>query len=459
MKIIFTILILSFINLFSQIPAFPGAEGFGSTTIGGRGGVVIEVTNINASGQGSLKEAIETSGSRIVGLKISDNSAPIYNLIIDHCSISWGIDENVQLYRAHHDITIQWNIVSEGLRNSLHPKGEHSNGILVGMAGASTEISIHHNLMAHNLRRNPMIASGNTAEVINNIVYNWEIGTTITGEVDVIANVYKVGNNTGNAKGVILPPWAPTVGFIYVKDNIGPGRENNTGDDWLIVDGSDDTRLFNPVFPSSFVHVDDVEDVFDLVLDNVGAIAPHWDVVDQRIIQDVKNGTGYLIDSQDDVGGWPVLSSGTPWPDIDNDGMDDDWEIDFFGNLAMTTNGDHDGDGYLNIEEYINSKLSGVITAIDDEVATFVKSFDLKQNYPNPFNPKTTIEYNIAKNSHVLLEVYNIMGQHVSTLVNEELNSGTYSVIFNATNLPSGIYYYKIQVENFREIYKMVLIK
>ncbi len=412
----------------AQLPAFPGAEGFGSTTVGGRGGIILKVTNLNPDGPGSLREAVSNSNPRIIVFKvagtiflkknigitnpfvtiagqtapadgitirgaalsihthdvivrglrirvgddlsgpnpdnrdaitISSNKAIVYNVIIDHCSLSWSIDETIQFWHSAEKSTVQYCIISEGLRYSIHPKTisrgqDHSNGILVG--NGSNKISIHHNLFAHNLRRNPAINSGSFAEVINNVIYNWEIGTSVGASANVIANVYKPGLNTGTKKGIILPRWMNAQGPLYVKDNIGPGRITNSGDDWLVVDGPISGRSFSPVEPLSNVTIDSVDEVFDKVIKNAGATIPMRDSVDERIINDVINGTGQFIDSQNEVGGWPKLDSGAPPLDSDHDGMPDDWEIAKNLNPQDPTdaNKDRNGDGYTNIEEYIN---------------------------------------------------------------------------------------------------------
>lgn len=420
-----SICLILFTNLNSQIPAFPGAEGFGSKTVGGRGGRVIAVTNLHSKGPGSLRVALQASGRRIVvfktggtiwlkkninikypfitisgqtapgdgilirgaaiaigthdvimrglrirvgdsplgpapdnrdGISIGKKRQPTFNIIIDHCSISWAIDENIQLFYTNYDISIQMCIISEGLRNSLHSKGEHSNGILVGGGGVTKRISIHKNIFAHNFRRNPRIAPGNAAEIINNIVFNWRIGTTVSGNVNVIGNMFIAGKNTGHAKGIILPNWSEK-GYLYVNNNIGPGRMSNTGDEWLVVDGPVSNQLDAPAIPLSNVAINDVANVFEFVLNNAGAIVPCRDSVDKRIIKDINNKTGTFIDSQNDVNGWPVLSRGISWPDTDNDGIDDNWEIKNFNNLSMNAADDHDNDGYTIIEEYVNSLI------------------------------------------------------------------------------------------------------
>ena len=206
-----------------ELRAFPGAAGFGANALGGRGGRALMVTNLNDSGPGSLRAAIEAEGPRTVifrvagtielktridianpyitiagqtapgggiTLKIDPNytRSPLrilthdvilryirsrpgpstaesdildaltipsgHDIIVDHCSFSWATDEVVNTWNDVHDITIQWSIISEGLNDSTHPKGPHSKGMLIGSEGAE-RISVHHNLFAHNRKRNP----------------------------------------------------------------------------------------------------------------------------------------------------------------------------------------------------------------------------------------------------------------------------------------------------------------
>jgi hypothetical protein len=98
------------------------------------------------------------------------------------------------------------------------------------------------------------------------------------------------------------------------------------------------------------------------------------------------------------------------------------------------------------------------ITGIEDE-NTSPAGYFLNQNYPNPFNPSTEISFSLAKSSFVIFEVYNSLGQKVATLINNEMNSGSHKIKFNASNLSSGIYYYKIEAGEFREVKKMILIR
>ncbi len=106
-----------------------------------------------------------------------------------------------------------------------------------------------------------------------------------------------------------------------------------------------------------------------------------------------------------------------------------------------------------------NLQLTGGTTGIANNGASSPERFALNQNYPNPFNPTTTIEYQIPRRSHVLLEIYDILGNKIRTLVNEEESSGYYKINFNASNLPSGVYLYRIVAGNFNQTKKLILLK
>lgn len=411
------------------LPAFPGAEGFGSGTIGGRGGKIIEVTNLNNSGSGSFREAVEASGARIVVFRTGgtiDSSGDIiirnpyitiagqtapgdgiairgsklqvathdviirnirvrpgvaagndaimighptvapYNVILDHCSVSWAGDENFSTWADIHDITIQWSLSTEGLLHS-----NVSYGMLIGEHAKN--ISIHHNYFAHNNDRNPLFKGDTTGEVINNVVYNWgsfgmrlkdvvDSGTDIASTVQVEGNHYKPGPQTSSSKLGITVAGISGSRF-YVKNNIGPGRLTNTGDDWLAVDGSTAYRVNTPPLGISRITVDDVSQITDIIFSETGAgaVAPHRDSVDLRAMQTFANNSGTWISSESEVGGWPYLSSGTPPADSDHDGMPDNWEVSKNLNPQDSSDGnrDRDSDGYTNIEEYINGLMPG----------------------------------------------------------------------------------------------------
>jgi pectate lyase len=408
------------------IPSFPGAEGYGANAIGGRGGRVIEVTNLNDSGLGSLREACESSGPRIVvfrvggtihlnsdikinnpyitiagqtapgdgitlkagslmisntnnviirGLRIrlglengteKDAMASLYggginsDIIFDHCSVSWASDENISTYGDNQNITFQWCITSEALLT-------HSMGMRVGKSGFHN-VSIHHNLFAHNNERNPQLSDGSESEVINNLVYNWgNTGTTVKfdARANIINNYYKAGPSTGKNENAAIVYFKTENPLAYLSGNVGPGRpSSDSGDDWDIVDGgSESMRSSSPVVFQSDITTHTAEEAFDLVLNNAGAISPRRDSVDLRVVQSVIDGTGGFISDPSDVGGWPALNSGTPPQDTDHDGMPDAWEAaqGLNPNNSSDSNEDLDGDGYTNIEEYINGLLPFIV--------------------------------------------------------------------------------------------------
>jgi pectate lyase len=426
----------------ADIPAFPGAEGFGAYTVGGRGGRVITVTNLNDRGPGSLRSACEISEPRIIvfavggtinlrntiqirdpfitiagqtapgdgislsgdgisihtnnvvirGLRVRvgddpDGSNPnerdgisigsvqdveIYNVIVDHCSISWAIDENTSINNGVHDVTFQWNIISEGLYNSIHNKGPHSMGMLIGK-NEVTRVSVHHNYFAHNYARNPRIALDVDAEVVNNLIYNYGSSATKLApgaEVNAIGNIYQPGSDTeiqlGDSKrdkvrGILIDSINGSDFLLYVKENIGPGRLSNDGNEWGVVfgDKAEQFRSMDPVpgFEPTGIKEHSVDGLAEIILADAGAIIPIRDAIDSRVVEDFRNQTGKVIDSQNEVGGWVIMADAEGPLDSDNDGMPDTWEEDngLNPNDAADSKLDRNNDGYTNVEEYINS--------------------------------------------------------------------------------------------------------
>ncbi len=433
-----------------ELPAFPGAEGFGADTPGGRGGQVMEVTTLDDAGPGSFRAACEAKGPRIIvfrtggmievqsaitilepfltiagqtapgdgitlkaapkmrqavvqvathdvvirGLRIrrgasreksvSGDAMSIHNkdeaprrIVIDHCSISWGTDENLDAWYSASDITIQWCVISEALHNSSHPKGPHSKGTLMG--ADVKRVSYHHNLLAHNVARNPQFASdGGPAHIINNVIYNWMyFGSQFTKpekqapKVNLIGNTYRAGPDTRTVRYEVLLSGYPKRPLFYVRDNLGPHRPDATGDEWaLIGDGSTglgENQMRVPAakeiqrqdpWPASAIPVTihPAGQAYELVLEQVGVTVPRRDAVDNRVIADVRNKAGRCIDDPSDVGGWPTLDSGKPPADTDHDGMPDQWEKEH--GLDPDNADDRNGrapSGYTWIEEYLDS--------------------------------------------------------------------------------------------------------
>ncbi len=430
--LIFSVLLFHH-SLGAQQLAFPEAEGFGRFTSGGRGGIVIEVTNLNNAGPGSLRAAIESDQVRTVVFRISGTIAldseliirhgnitiagqtapgdgiclknyPLIiaadnvivrflrirtgdekwfegdaicaigrrDMIIDHCSFSWGIDEVASFY-DNENFTLQWCLISESLHHSFHHKGDHGYGGIWGGKGAS----FHHNLLAHHSSRNPRFQGSRThnqpeREVVdfrNNVIYNWGYNSSYGGEgghYNIIANYYKPGPAT-QKKDRIVEPW-DDAGRWYVADNYVVGFPAITQDNWAGgVQGKywKSVRRTWPV-PVAPVITQPAEQAYELVLTQVGAIFPRRDEVDARIVEEVKAGTAHfggiwgmrsgIIDSQAQVGGWPSLKTYDVPLDSDHDGMPDDWELaqGLDPSDAADRNGDCDGDGYTNLEDYLN---------------------------------------------------------------------------------------------------------
>jgi hypothetical protein len=309
------------------------------------------------------------------GLNAENNvtAQEIYNVIFDHNSISWGVDENMSVWattkinQPFHDITLQWNITSEALNCSVHPDGCHSMGLLVG--DHVKRVSIHHNLLAHNNKRNPEMKGDTVTEIVNNVMYNWgdatvrfsgkSTGLNSPSYSNVINNYMKRGPNSPiSRRPIVIDSTADPTSRIYITGNIEAGVQTALGDNWSLVSGDTSLRSLTPAFAPSNLSVQPASDAYTRVLANAGAIAPKRDAIDQRIINDVVNGTGHIINSPADVGGWIVMQPGTPLQDTDHDGMPDTWET--ARGLNPTQNDsaqDRNGDGYTNVEEYINGLI------------------------------------------------------------------------------------------------------
>jgi hypothetical protein len=382
--------------------AFPGAEGFGKFTTGGRGGKVILVTNLNDAGPGSLREAIDAKFPRIIVFSVSgtialesplkirygnctiagqsapgdgicirnyvcsitaDNVIIRYlrfrlgdtrkqaddsfngtghkNIIIDHCSMSWAVDENASFYN-NENFTMQWCIIAESLHKSVHYKGEHGYGGIWGGKGAS----FHHNLLAHNTSRNPRFngerfmksEKKEQVDFRNNVIVNWAFNSSYGGEGgnhNMVSNYYEAGPATRKsvANRILNPADTPS-GKFYVTGNFVKGFPAITEDNWAGgVQGPHwkDARTDEPI---PFVAIDEQTAALarELVLQHAGASFKR-DAVDTRIIEGIKNGKmndgpdkNGIINSQTDVGGWPELQSLPAPQDTDKDGMPDEWE-------------------------------------------------------------------------------------------------------------------------------------
>lgn len=433
-----TLTILSFvlisIQLQSQQLAFPTAEGYGKYTTGGRGGKVIEVVNLDSYGTGSFAAAVAESGARTIvfrvggtidaDITISNDSITIagqtapgdgillkgklnikasnvivryirvrgekngdafggrYNddIIIDHVSTSWSSDETMSIYHGN-NVTIQWCMITEAMG------GNHAFGGIWG----NNYSTYHHNLFAHNVARNPRIASGSGYnDVRNNVIYNWKNESIYGGEmhqsgntkfvgcsVNLVANYYKPGPGTQDQHNTrICSPWsrkgAADYGKWYLADNYLAGSPEVTADNWkgvfpqytgnieLDLDAIPGLKLDEP---SEYLPINQqtAEDAYQAVLKNAGCVLPLRDAIDTRIIEEVRTGTASkgengFVGYPEMVGGWPILKGGVAPVDTDHDGMPDSWEKKNGLNPNNANDRNNVGeDGYTMLEKYLNS--------------------------------------------------------------------------------------------------------
>ncbi|MCB1096850.1 MAG: DUF3826 domain-containing protein [Verrucomicrobiae bacterium] len=439
--------------LLEMIPAFPGAWGGGMFTTGGRGGRVIAVTNLNDSGEGSFRAAIEAEGPRIVVFRVagiiyldsaididnpditiagqsapgdgvclahdsvnintnnvimrhlrvrrgrpeggqgSDNIGgnPESQIIVDHCSASWGMDENLSLYRHMKyregktdlkfpvkNLTVQYCISSEALNAKNHAFGGTWGGL---------DATFHHNLLACNTGRNPSIGMGGEFDYRNNVVFNWRHRTMDGGDetsmINVINNYYKPGPATNaNMRNVMVRieqrdqyspgrlfeagNWYPLgikrPGKWYVAGNVFEEYPEITTENWKGMQGPEELARVNTAFEGWPVNQQSAEDAYEAVLASAGATLPRRDAVDARVIEAVRTGKVHnedgIVRDPKEVGGYPDYTfDATAVPvDGDGDGMPDKWEMANGLKFDDPSDGstDSDADGYTNVEEFLN---------------------------------------------------------------------------------------------------------
>ena len=414
----------------TPVPAFPGAEGFGSTTPGGRGGRVLFVTNLNDSGPGSFREACVAEGPRIVIFRVSGlitlakpivirnpyitiagQTAPgdgiclrnytleiathdvvlrymrsrlgdlsaqqsdsitltsgAENVIVDHCSATWSIDEALSLSGKISNVTVQWCLIGEALNHSKHVKGPHGYGSLSRATGF---VSWHHNLWVHNNARNPRLGDDYgrppypTFDVRNNVIYDYgDIASGLTQgilKVNYVANYIRPGPSS-NKNATPIHVGGPSDLTFFIADNVFEGNDELTADnsrffDPVIIDGKRQVQTVTQPFATQTVNTVSARSAYEKVLLTVGASLPHRDSVDARIIAEVRERKGSIIDSQTQVGGWPELKSNAAPVDSDNDGIPDSWERLHHLNPHDPADASimSDKNGYTNLEQYLNS--------------------------------------------------------------------------------------------------------
>ena len=405
------------------LPAFPGAEGFGANVQGGRGGKVIFVENLNDSGPGSLRAALEERGPRYVLFRVSgiielekplelrrpyctiagqsapgdgiclknydfvirthevivrhlrfrpgDEPAaalkergrafepdaltigrPARDVIIDHCSASWSTDECLTVSGAGiTNVTVQWCIISESLNAGAHHKGNHGFGSLIRANG---DVTYHHNLYAHHRSRCPRPGTYGDGSILfdfrNNVIF--EGNGYSAGEptrLNYVGNYIRMPNGPAFAVG-----GDATEMFQAGNYQEDAGAKND--DFWQLITKERPHNKRAEPFEVAAVETQSAEDAYESVLASAGATLPKRDAVDVRIVEEVRSGKLGLINSQSEVGGWPRYRSAPAPKDSDNDGMPDAWEVE----QGLDPNeqdhlDDANGDGYPNLEEYLNT--------------------------------------------------------------------------------------------------------
>ena len=456
----------------ASIPAFPGAEGGGAFTFGGRGGKVYVVTSLEDRGPGTLREACEQGGARTIVFNVAgiirlktpliirapyvtiagqtapgdgvcvagesvwinthdviirymrfrrgetgvgrrDDSIggnPIGNIMIDHVSASWGLDENMSMYRHMYNdstgkpleeklptvnITIQNSIFSEALDTWNHAFGSTLGG---------ENCTFMRNLWADNAGRNPSIGWNGIFNFANNVIFNWVHRSTDGGDYtamyNIINNYYKPGPQTPKDTPIgyrILKPESGRsklghleFGRAYVNGNIVEGHDKVTKDNWdggVQVEDRPDAGEYTASIkwkeplPMPRLTILPAQQAYSYVLANAGAMLPKRDPVDTRVIEQVRTGKitykegvklpetqfkhrrlpidsykNGIITDPIQVGGYPDYK-GTPYVDSDKDGMPDVWETKNGLNPKDPSDASlsKKKDGYTNIEEYLNS--------------------------------------------------------------------------------------------------------
>jgi parallel beta-helix repeat protein len=381
-----------------------------------------------------------------------------YNIMVDHCSFSWGIDETFTISGGVTTTTVQWSIISEGLSNAGHEKGGHSKGLMVdGNKLVDTAVTLHHNYIAHNTDRNPLLANhpenpanGNTFFVngVNNVSYNWYGGLSpLVAEMDTktnwIYNYAKKGPNSSSYsfEATISVGSQTPKQFLYVLGNTGSTRIDQSAPEWN-VGWSYKNQLADigwqktTPWPAPAVTTTEMSDAYaSEVLNTVGATKPFRDSVDARVIADFASGTGTIRNNVKFPEDFPVFQNLSVPADTDNDGMSDSWETSQGFNTGVDDSAqDKDSDGYTNIEEYLHSLAGGVVITQQPKVAT--------DTTPNSFTltPQTGVALNTVTTSNTItisgIDTPTSISIFGGTNITYSINGGAYTS--NAGTITNG---------------------
>jgi len=522
----------------AEVLAFPGAEGHGRFTTGGRGGKVVRVTTLedNASGEsvitGSLRWAFQQSGDKTIvfdvsgtimlkqqlktgkdNITIAGQTSPgkgiciggdafvintnniiirfvrfrpgdgnggepdglggmdKKNIIVDHCSVSWSVDECLSVYGME-NLTVQWCLASEALHVSNHGKGTHGYG---GNWGGN-KASYHHNMIAHTQSRTPRLGprpstqENEYVDIRNNVFYNWA-GEGCYGaegmKINIVNNYYKPGPATAQASAAVkyriakigvrttayvtanasFKPMEHVWGKFYITGNKVEGNTGVTNDNWtngvyaqqtngtgvdnLWTQTTKDTIRLSEALDVGMVTNHTADLAYQRVLDYVGC-SLNRDDVDDRIISDVRNGIatftasgnkkGYIntpTDTKpsgagDDWTPWLAVSDVAAPVDSDGDGIPDYWEDE----NGLDKNNPNDGkivnaDGYTNLEYYLNSLVEHIIIAQNDggeQIGTGIVNHETEENSAYAYASGNTLFLKNLPLSPSKVEIYSVNG-------------------------------------------------
>lgn len=549
-QLITALMAFTSITAWAQAPAFPGAEGFARYITGGRGGSVYHVTNLNDSGTGSLREALGKSGKRtivfdvsgVINLKsdlkiskgdvtiagqtspgdgitlanytvtvaadnviirfirfrrgnavnINDGADAIWgrqrkNIMLDHCSFSWSIDEVASFY-DNRTFTMQWCTIAEALTNAGHDKGAHGYGGIWG----GKEASFHHNFLLHLQNRVPRFNGArynwggydtskypNTiqAERVdfrNCVMYNWGTGGCYGGPgggyINMVNNYYKAGPATTNKTRVTQisksdssnggdNPFPGYTSRYYIHGNyVTAAGDNAENYDWkgVVYDNgiptvngvrcvNDSKNYYGEGAGNIPIKLDEPIDAgevtthsatvaFEKVVAYAGASYKR-DAVDERYAQEAIDGTATytgsvtgkkgIIDTQNDVGGWPELAKGTKLTDSDKDGMPDDWETANGLNPKVNDSKLYTIDTkayYTNLEVYMNSLVQDIMIAGNADATESVQEYypaytKADGTYVAAINGESDNVSEILVNNLVETQYFNLQGMRVDNPV------------------------------------------
>jgi hypothetical protein len=277
------------------------------------------------------------------------------------------------------DITVQDSLLAWGLDRANHPKGKHSKGALIcsmDSDGDCGRITLLRNLFAHNRDRNPDVkgTSIGPVEIVNNVFYDPKSQFGEFYDIDGDLRVNYIGNTviSGPSTRRTRVPYAVEIhndysstfdAMVYVRGNVdGAHRSGESEPDELVVRPGDRLWLAPAPFAPLTVEALDAEAARAFVLANAGATRPARDSLDRRAIDDVINRSGRVVNDAEEAGGWPRLSSGPVPADADADGMPGEWEIAHGADpRAFDAWLDADGDGWTNLEDFLNERAGGTV--------------------------------------------------------------------------------------------------